>query len=188
MIVEGKFVQIEYTGTFKSGEEFDSNIGGKPLEFQVGSGMIIPGIEKEVLGMKVEEEKNISINPVDAYGEYDETQINSIPIEEVRKDFEPEVGMTVVVGSKDGGQIPAVISQIKEDLVLIDYNHPLAGKTLNFKFKVLAITDEAQFDHNTCGCCSDDKSNGESGCCSDDKSSGKSGCCSDDNCSDGGCC
>lgn len=163
MIEEGKFVQIEYTGTFDNGEVFDSNIGQDPLEFQIGSGMIIGGLDRAVLEMKVDDEKEITVSPADGYGDYNQEFVITVPLKEMNATFKPEPGMVISVQMENGQLIPARVTSITGDDVILDLNHPLAGKTLHFKVKVLAINDEAQLSDG-CNCCSD-------GSCSDDSCS-----------------
>lgn len=140
-IAEGDKVSIEYTGTFDSGEVFDTNVHGDhahPLEFVVGSGMVIPGFDKAVSGMKKDEEKSFRIPAAEAYGERNDDLVRTIPKpEEFPK--EAKEGMLIAVGPSQDKQIPALIVKITDKDVTLDLNHPLAGKALNFKIKVLSI-------------------------------------------------
>jgi len=173
MVENNKFVMLHYTGSFDDGEVFDSSIGGQPLEFQVGAGMVIPGLDKAVVGMKIDEEKEIKIEPAEAYGEYDESRKNSYPLADIKQNFEPEVGMTIGIQMENGMQMPAQIAEITDTEVLIDMNHPLAGKTLNFKIQVLEINDEAKLTGGcSCSGCDDD-----SGCDEPGSGCGSSGSC-----------
>ncbi len=174
MVADGKYVVIDYKGSFENGDVFDTSVGAQPLEFQSGLGMMIPGIEKAVIDMNIGEEKNVVILPADGYGDYDKTLMHEFPIEEIRQSFEPEVGMRVMVEMGNGRSVPAEISSITEDNVVFDMNHPLAGKTLNFWVKLLEVNDEAKYStHGGCGCsdssCSDkgcsDESGADSGSC-----------------------
>ena len=163
MVKNNDYVQVHYTGSFDSGEVFDTSSDGTPLEFKVGSGMVIPGFDNAVVGMDVNEEKNIKISSADAYGEYDESLIYPFPIEEVKANFEPQVGMTVALHGQDGRQMPAVVKEITDEQVFIDMNHPLAGKDLNFTIKVVEVNDTPQQQSG----CSDMNSSGgcSGGCC-----------------------
>ena len=169
MIENNKYVAIHYTGTFDGGEVFDTSVDGQPLEFQVGANMVIPGFENAVMDMNIGEKKEIRIEPADAYGEYDENRKQSFPLEEIRQSFEPQEGMTIGVQMENGMQIPAVITSVTASEVVIDMNHPLAGKPLNFSLELIAINDTAQYDHGcSCGCeetegCGDGCGSG--GCC-----------------------
>ncbi len=173
MVADGKYVVIDYKGSFENGDVFDTSVGAQPLEFQSGLGMMIPGIEKAVIDMNIGEEKNVVILPADGYGDYDKTLMHEFPIEEIRQSFEPEVGMRVMVEMGNGRSVPAEISSITENNVIFDMNHPLAGKTLNFWVKLLEVNDEAKYSSHGCGCsdssCSDkgcsDESGADSGSC-----------------------
>jgi peptidylprolyl isomerase len=167
MVEEGKFVQIQYTGTFDNGEIFDSNVDGEPLEFQVGSGSIIVGLDRAVIGMNIDDEKKISISPEDGYGEYNKDFVMNIPLAEMQSNFNPEPGMIISIQMENGSLIPARITEVNGETVILDLNHPLAGKTLHFAVKILAINNEAQLESG-CSCCDDDScssgSCGEEGC------------------------
>ena len=134
---KGDKVKVHYTGTLDDGSVFDSSEGKNPLEFTIGNNEVIPGFENEIKNMKLNEEKTIKINPKDAYGENNEQLIISIP----REKFPPkiEVGGRLILKSPQGQNIPAIVSEVKEDAVVIDMNHPLAGKELTFKIKVVEI-------------------------------------------------
>ncbi len=160
MIEEGKFVQIEYTGTFDDGEVFDSNVGQEPLEFQVGSGMIIGGLDRAVAAMAISDEKDVTVSAADGYGDYNSEFVITVPLKEMNANFKPEPGMVISVQMEDGHLIPARVTTVTGEDAILDLNHPLAGKTLHFKVKVIAVNDEAQLSSG-CDCCS-------GGSCSDD--------------------
>jgi peptidylprolyl isomerase len=163
MVEKGKYVQIQYTGTFDSGEIFDSNVGQDALEFQVGSGSIINGLDQGVMGMKIEDEKDITVKPEEGYGDYNDAFILTIPLAEMKTNFDPEPEMIISIQMENGSLVPARITEVNDESVILDLNHPLAGKTLHFKVKILAINDIAQME-DRCGSCSDDS-------CSDEKCS-----------------
>lgn len=148
MVQEGKYVLVHYTGSFDNGEIFDSSLDREPLEFQVGSGALIRGFDTAVLGMKIDEEKNITLNPEEGYGQYDETLIYSFPIDEVKSQFDPNPGMTIGVMLENGSQMPALITEVTDTEVKVDLNHPLAGKTLHFKIKLIEINDAPKYNHS----------------------------------------
>lgn len=142
-VKHGDIVAVEYTGTFDNGEVFDSNVHGDhahPLEFEVGAGQVIPGFEDAVEGMEVGEEKEIHISAKDAYGEKNPDLIKAVPKPESFPSQAKE-GMMIGVGPSEDKQIPALIVKITDTEVTLDLNHPLAGKDLNFKIKVLEIKD-----------------------------------------------
>ena len=133
----GDKVKVEYTGTLDDGSVFDSSEGRGPLEFIIGNGEVISGFENGIKDMKLNQEKTIKIKPQDAYGEKNEQLIREIP----RDKFPPDVQVSshLVLKSPEGQQIPAFVSQVNEDNIVIDMNHPLAGKELTFKVKVVGI-------------------------------------------------
>lgn len=139
-IKKGDKIKIDYTGTFDDGVVFDSSeVHGKPLEFEVGAGMIIPGFDKACVGMKKGEEKSIHLEPCDAYGDVNPEAIQKVPIERLPKGQEPAAGMILLINLPNGMQLPARITAVSDKDVTLDLNHPLAGKCLNFKFKVVDI-------------------------------------------------
>ncbi len=142
-IKKGDLVKVEYTGTFTDGTVFDSSKNhGKPLEFKVGSGELIKGFDEAVVGMKVNEEKSVKINPSEAYGDYNQNLVKKILKNQLPKGKVPEVGMMLTLGTPDGKRIPARITHVDDMNVSIDLNHPLAGKTLQFKIKVVDFKSE----------------------------------------------
>lgn len=136
---KGDHVKVHYTGTLDNGEIFDSSDGREPLEFELGAGHVIKGFDMGVEGMGVDEERNIVIGAKDAYGERDDTLQSDIPREGLPKDQEPKEGMQVMVTLPSGHQQPAVIAKVTEEHITLDLNHPLAGKNLTFKVKLVGI-------------------------------------------------
>ena len=140
-IKTGDKVKIEYTGTLDDGTVFDSSADhGSPLEFEVGGGQVIKGFDDAVLGMKENEEKQFSILPADAYGEHDPTLVQKVPREVFPQDAELVPGLLFEAGLPTGEKVPATITEVQGEIISVDLNHPLAGKRLNFKIKVSAIT------------------------------------------------
>ncbi|MHB8602295.1 MAG: FKBP-type peptidyl-prolyl cis-trans isomerase [Nitrosotalea sp.] len=140
-IKTGDKVKIEYTGTLDDGVMFDSSADhGNPLEFEVGGGQVIKGFDDAVLGMKENEEKQFSILPADAYGEHDPTLVQKVPREVFPQDAELVPGLLFEAGLPTGEKVPATITEVQGEIVTVDLNHPLAGKRLNFKIKVSAIS------------------------------------------------
>ena len=144
---KGDKVSIDYEGKLESGQVFDSSTHGDhshPLEFEVGSGMVIAGFDKEVIGMEKGQEKEFSIEPEDAYGERKEELKKELPksaLPPVPEGQELQAGMALMLQTPQG-QMPVAISEVKKDSIVLDLNHPLAGKKLIFKIKVLEITKE----------------------------------------------
>ncbi|MAG60704.1 peptidylprolyl isomerase [archaeon] len=140
MVVEnGKKVKVHYTGTLEDGSVFDSSEGKDPLEFTVGEGKVIKGFDAAVKEMSANEEKEIHIESKDAYGEARNELIKQVPRDQLPKEQEPKVGMILGVGMPNGQQIPARITAVNDTEVTIDLNHPLAGKNLNFKLKLVEV-------------------------------------------------
>ncbi len=139
-VKNGDIIKVEYVGKLEDGSIFDcSENHGEPLEFEVGSGRVIKGFDNAVLGMNEGDEKEFKISPAEAYGQYDPTLVQKVP----RKIFPQEVdlaaGLIFEAGLPTGEKVPAMISEIDESTVTVDLNHPLAGKTLNFKIKLKDI-------------------------------------------------
>ena len=109
------------------------------MEFEVGSGSVIKGFDEGILVMKVGEEKNITIKPEEAYGFHNESLLRKIPKAKITLKEEPKIGMMLILGTPDGQKFPVRIAEVTSDEVTLDLNHPLAGKTLHFKIKLLEI-------------------------------------------------
>jgi len=141
-IKAGDKVSLDYEGKLESGEVFDSSKHGDhshPLEFEVGANMVIPGFEKGVMGLKEGDEKEIVINPEDAYGSHNPEMIQKVPKSAFQTGQEPKVGMVLVLTAPDGRQFPVRITGVEKDTISLDMNHPLAGKKLFFKIKILKV-------------------------------------------------
>jgi FKBP-type peptidyl-prolyl cis-trans isomerase 2 len=138
---KGDKVTLEYTGMLSDGTVFDaSSKHDKPLQFQVGGGRVIPGFDKAVTGMKLGEEKKFTIAPAEAYGEANPKLIKKVSRKEIPQDREPEVGMSLVMGTPEGRQMQALITEVTPEFIMLDLNHPLAGKALTFQIKVIKIS------------------------------------------------
>ena len=141
-IKNGDSVSLDYEGKLEDGTIFDSSKHGDhshPLNFKVGANMVIPGFEKAVIGMKVGEKKTFTINPKEAYGEIREEFKKKIPRSALPKEGNPEVGMVLALATPTGEQFPARICEVNKEDIVIDLNHPLAGKKLIFDIKILEI-------------------------------------------------
>lgn len=133
-------VKVHYKGTLSNGEVFDSSEGRDPLEFTIGTGEIIPGFENGVLGMQVEESKTINIPAAEAYGEPLEELIQEVPKAQLPQEINPEVGMQLISQGPNGQQTPLVVTEVKEESIMVDANHPLAGKDLTFELTLVSIS------------------------------------------------
>ena len=141
-VENGNTVSFHYVGTLDDGTEFDNSITrGEPLTSQIGQGQMIQGFESALLGMEVGEKKSVLINANDAYGEYNNDAVRSFPIDNFSEGFVPILGETVQGQNELGQTFSATIKESTEDTVTLDFNHPLAGKNLNFEIEVLTIED-----------------------------------------------
>ncbi|GJM30142.1 MAG: peptidyl-prolyl cis-trans isomerase [Cyclobacteriaceae bacterium] len=132
-------VKVHYKGTLNNGEVFDSSEGRDPLEFTLGAGQIIPGFENAIIGMQAEESKTINIPAAEAYGEPKEELRQEVQKEQLPPEIKPEVGLQLMSKAPDGQEIPLVVTEIKEDSIIVDSNHPLAGKDLTFEVTLISI-------------------------------------------------
>lgn len=137
-VADGKMVKVNYMLTVE-GKVVDSSKGRQPLEFKAGARQMIPGFEKSVMGMKAGEKKSFKVRPEDGYGTVNPAAFQEVPKKQLSPDITPKAGMTVYARGKDGQQIAATIKEVRKDVVVMDFNHPLAGKTLNFDVEVLDI-------------------------------------------------
>tara|TARA_Y100000310_G_scaffold70474_1_gene66141 strand:- start:2805 stop:3335 length:531 start_codon:yes stop_codon:yes gene_type:complete len=135
----GDTVKVEYTGTLDDGSIFDTSEGRDPLEFKVGEGQMIPGFDTAVIGMKIGQEKEIKLEPSEAYGDPNPALIQEVPRDDIPIEEELKPGTLLAVTVPNGNQVPATITEVTDETVTIDVNHPLAGQTLNFKIKVVDI-------------------------------------------------
>lgn len=139
-VQSGDTVSIHYTGTLADGSAFDSSDGRDPLEFVVGSGQIIPGLDKAIPGMEVGDKKVVEIPCAEAYGESNPENRQSIPREQIPADIPLEMGLTLQMQSPDGQHVmPVTVVELRETEVTLDANHALAGKDLTFAIELNEI-------------------------------------------------
>lgn len=136
---QGKTVSVHYTGKLEDDTVFDSSRGGDPLSFEIGSGQIIPGFEKGVVGMTPGETKTVEVSAEDAYGPYREDQVVEVEREKLPEDIDPEVGQQLQVQQTNGQTAVVTIKEVTPAAVRLDANHPLAGKDLTFEIEVVSI-------------------------------------------------
>ncbi|PQO23216.1 peptidylprolyl isomerase [Rhodobacteraceae bacterium WD3A24] len=133
----GDTVKIHYKGTLSDGSVFDSSEGRDPLEFTVGSGEIIPGLDTALEGMEVGEEKTVEIAADEAYGQHDPNGRQEIPRSQIPEDIPLDIGTALQMQLPDGRAMPVTVAEVSEETVVLDANHPLAGKDLTFKVEMV---------------------------------------------------
>jgi peptidylprolyl isomerase len=135
----GDTVRIHYTGTLDDGTEFDSSSGRDPLEFALGGGQVIPGFDSAVDGMTVGESKSVTIPPEQAYGERHEQLVQQVPKSALPQEIDPAVGMQLQSQSPEGQVMNLVVTEVSDDSITVDANHPLAGQALTFAIELVEI-------------------------------------------------
>lgn len=136
---KGDKVKVHYKGTLTSGEQFDSSAGREPLEFIVGAGQMIKGFDAAIPGMAIGEKKSVKIPPQEAYGERSEEAIIEFPKANIPADLNLKTGMQLSLKDKSGRPVPVKVSEIKDEVVVLDANHSLAGETLVFEIELVEI-------------------------------------------------
>ena len=135
----GDTVQIHYTGTLDDGTQFDSSQGREPLEFEVGSGQVIPGFDKAVEGMTVGDSKSVRIEADEAYGPRHEQLVQQVERSVLPDDLNPETGMALQSSSPDGQVTQFMVTEVTDETITVDANHPLAGHALSFDIELVDI-------------------------------------------------
>jgi len=135
----GNTVRIHYTGTLEDGSVFDSSEGRDPLEFTVGSGQIIPGLDRAIDGMTAGEQKTVTIPATEAYGEYQAEAKQDVPRDQIPADIPLDPGTMLNMQTPDGRQVPVQVAEVTETTVTLDANHPLAGKDLTFAVELVSV-------------------------------------------------
>lgn len=151
-VADGMVVGFDYTLRLEDGEVIDSSEEVEPLVYLHGQGDIIPGLERALYGMRAGEERNVVLEPADAYGEFDPEAVEFIPYDALPEDLEMELGMELELHDEDTEEVyTAYVTEIRPDGVMIDMNHPLAGETLYFQVKIaevrLATPEELEHGH-----------------------------------------
>ena len=136
----GDTVKVHYTGKLNDGTVFDSSKEREPLEFTIGSGQVIPGFDKGVIGMELNEKKSINIPVSEAYGDRRNELIIEVPKSELPEGVKPVKGQQLQMKNKDGQTFLVIVSEIQENSIQLDANHPLAGEELNFDIELMEIS------------------------------------------------
>lgn len=138
-VKQGDKVQVHYTGKFADGTVFDSSEGRDPLEFTLGAGQIIPGFEEGVKDMEEGDKKTIEVSSEQAYGPRDEQLLKEISKEELPPDLQVSEGMQLQAQGPDNQPILLTVAEVKDDSVVLDANHPLAGQDLTFDVELVKV-------------------------------------------------
>lgn len=138
VITEGSKVSLEYTLNVEGGETVDSNTGDDPLVYTQGNNEIIPALEEELDGLAAGDEKQVTLEPEQAYGAVDPQAFQEVPLEQIPEDARSE-GQLLIMQDQQGNRQQIKVSEVREETALLDLNHPLAGKTLQFDVKVVDV-------------------------------------------------
>lgn len=139
LVKENDTVKVHYTGKLSNGQIFDSSLEREPLEITLGKGMLIPGFEKGMVNMKVNEKKTINIPVEEAYGDVRKELFHEVKKDQLPKEITPEVGMGLSSKNPDGSEVQFRVAEVKEDHIIVDANHPLAGQDLVFDLELIEI-------------------------------------------------
>lgn len=140
-LAPNKVITFNYTLKDEEGNILDSTGNAAPFSFLSGKGQILPKLEEALDGMLLGTKKNVKINASDAYGEYQEGAVQQVDRGNFPQDADLQPGMQFVANSPEGQQMPFIISEVKENNITIDFNHPLAGKNLEFDVELIDIRD-----------------------------------------------
>ena len=138
MITDGSKVSIEYTLTLDDGSVADTNVGDEPLQYVQGQKQILPALERELVGLGAEDTKKVSIQPADGYGDVDPAAVQIVD-HDVIPEAARHAGTMLVAEDENGAQMQVSVREVRDDKIVIDLNHPLAGQILHFDVKVLAV-------------------------------------------------
>ncbi len=137
--VVGSRVKVHYTGRLDDGTVFGSSADGEPLEFTIGAGEMIEGLEESIVGMSTGDKKTVSIAPEKAFGEYRSDMVMVVPPDQFPPEIEPQVGQVFQLSSQAGPPLIATVTKVEAEGITMDANHPLAGKTLTFDVELVEI-------------------------------------------------
>lgn len=136
---DGATVRVHYTGTLDDGSVFDSSAGRDPLEFTIGAGQVIPGFESAVIDLEVGGATTVTVSPEAAYGPRVPDAVQQVPVTSFTE--EPYLGAMVQLVGPEGERVAATITELDDEEALLDFNHPLAGRTLTFEIELVECVD-----------------------------------------------
>jgi len=160
------FVSIDYKGTLENGTEFDSSADRQPLEFKMGAGQVIKGVEENLMGMVLNEKKTFTVTPENAYGERNEELTQTFSKSDLPPDADPQPGQVIGLQTPEGQQLPGTITEVNDDDFKVDLNHPLAGESLTFDVEIVGIseTQTQKQEQEQCACKTEACDCSSSGC------------------------
>lgn len=132
-------VYLNFSLSLETGEEVDSNFGAEPVSFIMGDGSLLPGFERRLLGMRSGEGAEYLVSPEEGFGERREDNLHSMPRTEFEADAQLEPGAMFVFADAAGGELPGVVAEVSADTVIVDFNHPLSGRTIRFKVLIARV-------------------------------------------------
>ncbi len=135
-VSEGTRVYLNFSVSLEDGSEVDSNFGGDPVDFAVGDGSLLPGFERRLFGMTAGQRQMFRVPPEDAFGQPNENNVQQLPREQFEDDVELEIGLVFSFADAGGGELPGMIIAFDDEEVTVDFNHPLAGRTILFDVQV----------------------------------------------------
>jgi len=142
VVKNGDTVKIHYTAKLKDGNVFESSREHVPFQFTVGEGSVIPGLEKAVIGMKVGETKTVEIPPEEGFGPRHEELVFKVEKSSIPKDIEPFIGQNLQMQHPDGGYVNLIVTDIDDESITLDANHPLAGNEIIFELELVEIVTQ----------------------------------------------
>ncbi|MDG1389377.1 MAG: peptidylprolyl isomerase [Halioglobus sp.] len=131
-VSEGTRVFLNFSVSLEDGSEVDTNFGGDPVDFAIGDGSLLPGFERRIFGMLAGDRQMFEVPPEDAFGQPNENNVQRVPLEQFDEDIELEIGLVFSFADAAGGELPGMIISFDDEEVTIDFNHPLAGRTILF--------------------------------------------------------
>ena len=135
-VSEGTRVYLNFSLSLEDGSEIDTNFAGDPVDFVVGDGSLLPGFERLLFGMSAGQRQVFTVAPEDAFGMPNESNVQEVPREQFDDDVEVEIGLVFYFADASGGEVPGLIIAISDAAVTVDFNHPLAGRTILFDVMV----------------------------------------------------
>ena len=138
-VSEGTRVFLNFSVSLEDGSEVDSNFGGDPVDFVIGDGSLLPGFERRIFGMSAGERQMFEVPPEDAFGQPNENNVQRLPLGQFDDDIDLEIGLVFSFADAAGGEVPGMVAEVSEETVKVDFNHPLSGRTINFKVRIAQV-------------------------------------------------